>query len=168
MSILDADDFAAVIALSPAQDVYYYAIRGEGAFSGSLEVGLEDCRPLQIGQPQNAVLLGWRMGPLADKLREHYDVIHVKTSYSKEVQIPNLNGVLSGDLVGAVLSKGQFIDGAALAFLAREAGYIVTTLEGTPLQPLHTCKDYQLPGLIVASSTQVQQHLLEAVKNRIN
>ncbi len=164
LSILDADDFAGVIALSPAQGVYYYAIRGEGAFVGSLEGGLDDCRPLNINQPKNAVLLGWRMGSMADKLKHQYDVINVKTSYSKEVQIPNLNGVLSGDLVGAVLSKGQFIDGAALAFLASEAGYLVTTLEGTPLPPLHTCKDYLLPGLIVASSIQVQQHLLEAVE----
>ena len=168
LSILNADDFAAVIALSPAQGVYYYGLRGEGAFSGALEVGLEDCCPLRIGQPNNTVLLGWRMGALADKLKEHYDVIDVKTSYSKEVQIPNLNGVLSGDLVGAVLSTGQFIDVAALAFLAREAGYIVTTLEGTSLPPLHTCVNYQLPGLIMASSTQVQQHLLEAVKASIN
>lgn len=164
LTILDADDFLAVIALSPAQGVYYYAIRGEGAFSGNLEVGLDACRPLQIGQPRNTVFLGWRMGHLAEKLRAHYEVIDVKTSYSRKVQIPNLSGVLSGDLVGAALSSGQFIDGAALAFIAREAGYIVTTLEGTPLPPLHTCANYQLPGLIVASSPQVQQHLLEAVK----
>ena len=164
LSVLDADDFAAVLALSPAQGVYYYAIRGEGAFVGSLDVGLESCRPLTVGQPKKAVLLGWRMGPMADKLKRHYDVIDVKTSYSKEVQIPNLNGVLSGDLVGAVLSKGQFIDGAALAFLAGEAGYLVTTLEGTPLPPLHTCVDYRRPGLVVASSMQVQQHLLEAIE----
>ena len=164
LSILDADDFAAVIALSPAQGVYYYALRGEGAFSGGLEDNLEGCRPLQVRQPKNSVFLGWQVGQLAEKLKQHYTVIDIKTSYSKEVQIPNLNGVLSGDLTGAVLSKGQFIDGAALAFLAREAGYLVTTLEGSPLPPLHTCTDYRLPGLIVASSMLVQQHLLEAVK----
>ena len=168
LSVLDADDFAAAISLSPAQGLYYYAIRGEGSFVGSLDVGLEDCRPLKVTQPKNAVLLGWKMGAMADKLKSRYDVIDVKTSYSKEVQIPNLNGVLSGDLVGAVLSKGQFIDGAALAFLAGEAGYLVTTLEGTPLPPLHTCVDYLRPGLVVASSMQVQQHLLEAVKANSN
>jgi fructose-1,6-bisphosphatase/inositol monophosphatase family enzyme len=165
LSILNWDDFEAVIALSPVLNTYYYALRGEGAFRGTLEVGFEACTPLRVTQPKPTVLLGWGMGLLEPILREYYEVIDVATSYSPEVQIPNLNGILSGELTGAVIKSGKFIDGAALAFLARAAGCIVTTFDGSPLPPLDACKDYSLPGLIVASSTSVHQHLLEAAQS---
>ena len=165
LSILDWDDFAAVVALSPARNTYYYALRGAGAFSGSLEDDLDACMPLKLTQPKPAVLLGWRMGALAPALREHYQVIEVATDYSADVQIPNVNGILTGELAGAAIASGKFIDGAALAFLAREAGCIVTTLDGSPLPPLHTCQDYYLPGLVIATSESVHQHLVAAARN---
>lgn len=165
LSILNRHDFEAVIALSPALNTYYYALCGEGAFQGTLEVDFKACAPLRVSQPKSAVLLGWGMGSLKPKLQKHYEVIDIATSYSPTVQIPTVNGILSGELTGAVLRAGKFIDGAALAFLAREAGCIVTTHDGSPLPPLYTCEDYSLPGLIVASSTSVHQHLLEAAQN---
>ncbi|MDZ7952854.1 inositol monophosphatase family protein [Nostoc sp. DedQUE09] len=48
LSILNADDFEAVIAISPAQNIYFYALRGEGAFKGTLDINLEACAPLDI------------------------------------------------------------------------------------------------------------------------
>lgn len=159
LSVLNADDFEAVLAISPAQNIYYYALRNEGAFSGTLDMKLEDCTPLQIKPDTKTVLLGWGMSELAPALKEQYKVIDVATDYSSEIQIPNLNGILSGDLAGAVIKAGNFIDGAALAFIAKEAGLIVTTLDGSNLPPLNTCQDYKLPGLIVATES-VHQHLL--------
>lgn len=166
LSVLNWDDFEAVIALSPALNTYYYALRGKGAFKGALEVSLEACTPLQVTQPKPTVFLGWGMDSLKPILMEHYDVITVATAYSHEVQIPNVNGVLSGELAGAVIRAGKFIDGAALAFLAQEAGCIVTTHSGSPLPPLHTCSSYSRPGLVIASSTLVHQRLLEALRQQ--
>ena len=165
LSILNRDNYEAAIALSPAENAYYYALRGEGAFKGTLDVGLQACASLRIAQPKPVVLLGWGMGLLAPILRKYYEVVDVATSYSPKVQIPNFNGIFNGEIAGAVLNYGQFIDGAALAFIAREAGCIVTTHSGSPLPPLHTCKDYRFSGLIVASSATVHQHLVEAAQN---
>ena len=164
LSVLNVDEFEAVLAINPALNSYYYAFRDQGTFYGALSDDLDACQRLQLANPKNTVLLGSRMGAIAKQIRQRYEVIHTATAYSKTIQMPNFNGFLSGDVIGAVLSKGKFIDGAALAFLAQEAGCIVTTLEGSPPPPLHTCEDYQRPGLIVASSTQVHQHLLEAVE----
>ncbi|MBR8837702.1 MAG: inositol monophosphatase family protein [Stigonema ocellatum SAG 48.90 = DSM 106950] len=161
-SILNADDFEAVLAISPAQNIYYYALRGSGAKRGTLEMNLEDCTPLRITPSNKTVLLGWGMSDLAPALKEQYKVIDVATDYSTDIQILNLNGILSGDLMGAVIKSGNFIDGAALAFIAKEAGCIVTTLDGCSVPPLHTCKDYKLPSLIVATESAVHQHLLKA------
>ncbi|MEC4818471.1 MAG: inositol monophosphatase family protein [Scytonema sp. PMC 1069.18] len=165
LSVLNADDYEAVLAISPAQNTYAYAIRGEGAFQGTLEMDLENCTSLQITSSKPTILLGWGMSQLVPALSEYYQVIDVARDYSSNIQIPNLNGILSGELAGAAIRSGNLIDGAALAFLAREAGCLVTTLDGSKVPPLHTCHDYKLPGLIVATSTEVHQHLLKAAQS---
>ena len=166
LSILNSDDFEAVIAISPAQNVYFYALRGEGAFKGTLEMNLEACAPLHITtSAKPSILLGWGMNAIAHLLKDRYKVIDIATDYSSDIQIPNLNGILSGDLSGAVIKSGKFIDSAALAFIAKEAGWIVTTLDGSILPPLHTCENYSMPGLIIAASKSVYQHLLSAMQS---
>ncbi len=168
LSILNTDDFEAVIAISPSENVYFYALRGEGTFKGTLDMDLEACTPLKIENSQPNILLGWNMSYLAPALQGKYQIIDIATAYSREMQIPNLNGIFSGDVTGAAIRSGKFIDGASLAFLAREAGCIITTLDGSSLPPLHTCKNYSLPGLIVATSPSVHQHLVEAGQIAVN
>lgn len=165
LTVLNSDHFEAVLAISPAQNIYFYALRGEGTFTGSLDVDLDACIPLEIKSPQPVILLATGMSALEPLLKHQYKVIDIATCYSGDEQIPNLNGIFSGDLCGGVLRAGKFIDGAALAFLAQEAGCFVTTHDGSTLPPLHTCQDYSLPGLIVSTSESVQQHLLEAIKS---
>ncbi|MEH2087351.1 inositol monophosphatase family protein [Nostoc sp.] len=165
LSILNADEFEAVIAISPAQNIYFYALRGEGAFKGTLEMNLEACAPLDITFAKPYILLGWGMNSIAHLLKDRYKVIDIAADYSSDIQIPNLNGILSGDLSGAVIKSGKFLDSAALAFIAKEAGWIVTTLDGSTLPPLHTCQNYSMPGLIVAASKSVHQDLLEAMQS---
>ncbi|MBD0269688.1 MAG: inositol monophosphatase family protein, partial [Cyanobacteria bacterium Co-bin8] len=167
LSVLNRDDFEGAIAITPAQNIYYYALRGQGAFKGHLHDSLEDCVPLQVESPQNAVFLGFSMGGLAKPLQDRYSVISVSTDYSQQTRIPSVNGLLSGEISGAVLAKGNFIDGAALAFIAREMGYIATTLDGSPFPPLHTCENYQLPGLVIAATEQIHQDLLRAVEAQL-
>lgn len=163
LGILNADEYEAAIAITPSQDLYYYTLRGEGTFMGSLAQSLDDCTPVKVQSPAPAICLGWQMGELVPYLSDRYRVYHTKADYSKETQIPNFNGLLSGDLCGAVLARGQFIDGAALAFMAQEMGYIVTTFTGNPPPPLHTCSNYLRPGMVIGSSKAVHSDLLAAV-----
>lgn len=164
LSVLNADEFEAVLAVTPGQDIYYYTLRGQGTFKGQMHQDLADCQPVAIEAPQKAICLGWQMGDIAPLLRDRYTVFHTKTDYAKESPIPNFNGLLSGDLAGAVLARGQFIDGAALAFMAQEMGYIVTTFEGHAPPPLHTCRNYQRPGMVVAASAEIHRDLLDACR----
>lgn len=163
VGVLNWDEFEAAIAITPAQNIYCFALRGGGCWQGTLDAGLTQSQRLKVTETNPTILLGWGMESLAPKLKGHYTVIDVATSYSKETQIPNVNGMLSGDLAGVVTRAGKFIDSAALAFLAQEAGCIVTTHTGAPLPPLHDCKDYSRPGLVIAASKTVHQHLLEAI-----
>lgn len=161
LGVLNADDFEAVIALTPAQDCYYYALRNEGAFVGKLADDLEDCQPLRVDPTTNRIFLGWNMGRYASGL-DRYQLIDIKADYSKTTLVPNVNGLLSGDLSGALLRGGKFIDGAAIAFLAQQAGCIVTTLTGEPLPPLHACENYQRSGLAIGASEAIHSDLLSA------
>ncbi|MBW4481800.1 MAG: inositol monophosphatase family protein [Tildeniella torsiva UHER 1998/13D] len=163
LGILNADEYEGAIAITPSQDLYYYTLRGEGTFMGSLAQSLDECTQIKVQSPTPAICLGWQMGELVPYLSDRYRVYHTKTDYSKETQIPNFNGLLSGDLAGAVLARGQFIDGAALAFMAQEMGYIVTTFTGDPPPPLHTCSNYLRPGMVIGSSKAVHSDLLAAV-----
>lgn len=168
LSVLNADDFEAVIAITPAQNYYCCALRGKGCWQGSLDDGLEAAQALRLDELQNPkslpIFLGLKMGSLSPALSPQYRVIDVGTCYSKEKAIPNVNGILNGELAGAVIRVGKFIDGAALAFLAQEAGCIVTTHQGEPLPPLHACSNYERAGLAIAINPTVHQHLLAAIK----
>ncbi|TVQ12705.1 MAG: inositol monophosphatase family protein [Leptolyngbya sp. DLM2.Bin27] len=163
LAILNADEYEAAIAITPGQGIYYYSLRGQGTFKGTLDQSLEECLRITVNNPTPAICLGWQMGHVVPHIGDRYRVYHTKTDYSSETQMPNFNGLLSGDLAGAVLAKGQFIDGAVLAFMAQEMGYIVTTLAGDPPPPLHTCNHYLRPGMVIGCSKVVHGDLLAAV-----
>jgi fructose-1,6-bisphosphatase/inositol monophosphatase family enzyme len=163
VTVLNRDDYEGVLALSPALNQYYYALRGQGTYWGELEVGFDQCDRLQI-PPSDRVFLGTKLAPLKPYLSDRYTVISISEDYSPTDAVPTVNGILNGGVAGVVLAVGQFIDGAALAFLAREAGHRVTTLTGNPLPPLHQCHDYKTPGLIMAATPDIQRDLLAAVQ----
>ncbi|MBE7382015.1 MAG: inositol monophosphatase family protein [Leptolyngbya sp. SIO1E4] len=162
LTVLNADGFEAVLAISPAEDCYYYALRGQGTFICPLGQNLEAAQPLKIS-PNNTVLLGTRIAPLKPRLSDRYDIISVSEDYSQDSCIPNVNGILKGELAGVILAAGKFIDGAALAFLAQEAGCIVTNHHGRALPQLDQCENYQWPGLAIATSPEIHQTLITAL-----
>ena len=163
LSILNWDEFEAVIALTPSQNSFYYALRGKGVYVGSLDGELNDTEPLKLGAPKPKILLGNGMEFLRSPLSEQYDIIDIATSYSHEIQIPNVNGMLNGEVSAAVIRGGKFIDGAALGFLAQEAGHIVTTHSGAALPLLHECSNYERPGLVMAATAEMHQAIVGAI-----
>lgn len=167
LSILNPDSYEAVIAISPGQDCYYYTIKNQGVYRGNLQQNLADCPPLKIATAADTILLGWGMAHLKPLLQDKYQVIDIENCYSAEVKLPNYNGIFSGDLSGWITQRGKFIDSAALAFMAQEHGCIVTGLDGLPLPPLHTCKNYSYEGAIVANNPQLHQDLLAACQKFI-
>ncbi|MDJ0569464.1 MAG: inositol monophosphatase family protein [Pleurocapsa sp. MO_192.B19] len=162
LSVLNADSYEAAIAISPAQNCYYYALKNQGAYQGELAQNLDNCRMLTITNPRPSILLGWGMAYLKPALQDKYQVIDIENCYSSSIQLPNYNGIFSGDLIGWITKRGKLIDSAALAFIAQENGCIVTGFDGLPLPSLNTCKDYSYSGAIVANSTLVHQDLLAA------
>jgi fructose-1,6-bisphosphatase/inositol monophosphatase family enzyme len=165
LSILSANTYEAAIAISPARHCYYYAVKNQGLYRGSLEQDLDDCILLEITNPHPAILLGWGMGHLKPLLQDKYRVIDLENCYSSSHQFPNYNGIFTGDLIGWITKRGKFIDSAALAFMAQENGCMVTGFDGFPLPPLHTRTNFSYDGAIVANSRQLHRDLLAACQN---
>ena len=165
LTVLNADGFEGALALMPGRDRYYYSLRGEGTFSGSMADGFDECQLLKIENPENKVVLGWALSPLAGLVRSRYPVIDLKTEYSTEVAVPPINGLLTGEVSGVILASAQFIDTAALSFMAQEMGYCLTTYSGEPMPPLSQSNDYRWPGLIVSANETMQQTLIELMSS---
>lgn len=174
MTVLNADGFEAAIALSPANNRYYYSLRNQGTFAGSMADDLDQCKPLSIESPGKKVLLGSALSPLADTFREaigsqlpaDFSIIDLKAEYSADVPVPPINGLLTGEIAAVVLASAQFIDTAALAWMAAEMGYRLTTYEGKPLPPLSDCKDYRQTEIIVSATEELQQGLIKIMRSK--
>ena len=83
-SVLNADEFEAVIAITPGQDRYYYTLRGEGTFKRRTPPRTWiSAKPIAIESPQKAICLGWHMGEVAPLLRNRYTVFHTKADYAQ-------------------------------------------------------------------------------------
>lgn len=165
MTVVNADGFEAAIALSPANNCYYYALRGQGTFIGSMEDSLDECKPLKIEDPGEKVVLGTALSPIADRVRSHYPVIDLKTEYSSEIPVPPINGLLTGEVAGVILASAQFIDTAALAWMASEMGYPMTTYEGEPLPKPSECENYRITEVIVSANQTMQNKLIEIMRD---
>ncbi|MEL7050705.1 MAG: inositol monophosphatase family protein [Cyanobacteria bacterium J06634_6] len=160
MTVLTADGFEGAIALSPPNNKYYYSLRGQGTFVGTLDDDLDQCKPLVIENPGETVVLGTALSPVAHVVRSHFPVIDLKTEYSSEVAVPPINGLLTGEVAGVVLASAQFIDTAALAWMAQEMGYCLTTYEGEALPPPSACENYRQSEIIVSATQEMQDKLI--------
>lgn len=165
MTVLNADGFEAAIALSPAKDRYYYSLKDKGTFVGSMRDALDECKLLKIDDPGEKVVLGTALSPIADVVRSHFPVIDLKTEYSSEIPVPPINGLLTGEVAGVILASAQFIDTAALAWMAQEMGYCLTTYTGAPLPPFSTCKNYRQSEIIVSKNETMQQKLIDIMQS---
>lgn len=167
LTILNADEFEAAITLSPANDCYYYSLRGQGTFKGAMSDDLDECKPLKIDDPGETVLLGWALSDLAEKARSQFAaVIDIKNDYSKATPVPPINGLLTGEVAGVMLASAQFIDTAALAWMASEMGYQISTFDGADLPPLSACEDYRRSDIIVSATEEMQKRLVDLAKSR--
>ncbi|MEL6260244.1 MAG: inositol monophosphatase family protein [Cyanobacteria bacterium J06626_6] len=165
MTIINADGFEAAIALRPADNCYYYSLRNQGTFIGTMADGLDECKPLKIDNPGDKVVLGTALSPLAPMVRSHFPVVDLKTEYSADTPIPPINGLFTGEVAGVILASAQFIDTAALAWMASEMGYCLTTYDGKPLPPPSACQGYRQKEIIVSATDDMQKKLIEIMQS---
>jgi fructose-1,6-bisphosphatase/inositol monophosphatase family enzyme len=166
LGVLNADEYEVVMTISPANNTYTYAFRGQGVYTGNLNEDLDACTPLKVNHHQPTILLGWGMAHLKPALENKYNAIDLENSYIPDKNFPNYKNIFSGDLIGWVTKRGKFIDSAALAFMAKETGYVVTDFAGLPLAPLSSCQNYSYTGIVVGVNKEVHRDLLAAISSQ--
>ena len=169
LSVVDRHDYCASLIINPPSQTYYFAIRGEGAYQGTLpqtigEIPFKNAVPLRLRQDNSAhegvLYLGSQVPGLVNHIPLNYKVINLAADYSKTIQVFNHTGILSGGVLGSALASNKLIDVAAVAFVAQQAGCKVTTLRGNPLPPLTKATDYDRSGGVVIAVTERIHELL--------
>ncbi len=168
-SIVDGENYWATIALNPARQRYYFALRGQGAYTAALDQPLEAAQPFTMasfGDPATSPLyLGSQLAAMIPHLPPAYPVINLAQDYSTTIEVPNHTDFFTGRLAGSALATGKLIDAAAIAFFMQEAGAIVSTLSGQPFPPIRMSYDYDRPGgLIIGTSPTIHRVLLTAAQ----
>ncbi|MGA0201499.1 MAG: inositol monophosphatase family protein [Prochlorotrichaceae cyanobacterium] len=169
LSVVDRQDYCAALIINPPSQTYYYALRGEGAYQGQLSAtigqsSLKDAAPLRLNQEnlsqETRIYLGSQLADIANHIPHDYEVINLAIDYSKTVQVFNHTGILDGGLQGSALASNKLIDVAAVAFIAQEAGFRVSTLGGNPLPPMPETQNHSRSGGVIIAATQQIHDLL--------
>lgn len=155
MTVITKDAMQAALVLFPAFGDYVYAVRGRGAFKADFSTPLSKAAPLKMGKNPSVGYLALELVQYKDRLKEHFEEVHCSADYSQSNEMRYTTSALRGELQGAVLESAQIIDGAALAFVAQEMGYIVQNRDGSEFRGSHEHVDQLLPGLIIAESEKV-------------
>lgn len=150
------------IVFEPVTDTVYHALKGEGAFAGSLGIRVSD----QKDWPDSAVYLE---SPMGQNEREQKERSAVWQSFSKvgcriyDLGVPSLGlcYVAAGAfdvLVGGLEHEAFGIDYAAALLIAAEAGSNVTDGSGKALPSDRS------PSLVVVATPPIHQKSLGLLK----
>jgi myo-inositol-1(or 4)-monophosphatase len=166
LTVVTRDGFEAVMVVFPSFGDYVYALRGKGAFRGSFDTPLDKAERWEKGTLPHEIFLSAEYEDLVEPLSRSFKEVHTSAGYSRDRECPYLSATLRRKLCGGMIPFSQVIDGAALAFVAAEMGFTVTSLDGGPLARPADYEDLILPGVIVGGSEEVVETLRRALAER--
>lgn len=166
VSIHDHKRIVGALCYMPRLDRCYLAIRGVGAFIRTHEecrLGAQGVR-LDVTQSSGPVLVFNR----PDILSCLQGVLEVK-DLAQEFEVDNeelashSTNLLTGRASSIICAPVQAIDGGALAFIAQEAGAIVTDLHGAELASFRGSPGRTLPILVASARRDVHDSVLRGL-----
>ncbi|GAB4302413.1 MAG: hypothetical protein Kow0091_01590 [Geminocystis sp.] len=172
LNIIKNKQYEAVFVLQPKRKHYFYALKGKGAFIGAIDDDLELAKPLKLKSlNSNKIYLSFALTSLKTKFEPIFDTWCSATDYNPPENIPDYLDLINGDLAGFVIDKGNLIDSASLAFVAREAGAIpkgsatqhASHFDGSDFQPFRNINQMKIDGLVIAFNREIHQQILAIV-----
>lgn len=160
-SIASPQRYEASIFLFPRRRKIIYAVHGGGAFIADWSVSsLRLAQPLRLSPVVAPVYIS-RTPYRDDAQLSAYGVFQLNRDYRPGPDTPIYAGFFFGDFSAIVMSSGQLIDGAAAAFVASEAGAIVTNHRGEPMPPPRSAgPDRAIEGLVISLDRSVHNRIL--------
>lgn len=166
ITIIKNRQYEAVFVLQPRKKHYFYALRGKGAFIGNINDEIEKAKPLLLA-PLNSkkLYLSFALVDLKTTCEDDFETWCSATDYSPNQSIPEYLDLIQGNLAGLIIGQGNLIDSAALAFIAREVGAIVTTINGDNFEPFKDVKNMRITGLIIAHNQEIYNQIFNKLNN---
>ncbi|ELR99684.1 inositol monophosphatase family protein [Gloeocapsa sp. PCC 73106] len=162
VTVIRGDRYAGVLIIKPQQGYYLLALRDQGAYRGSLEENqLSLAEPIQLAPLQSTKLyLSFGLSSLRLQLSSDFEVWCSATDYAPPQNPPEYLDLIKGELAGAILERGNLIDSAAIGFVAKEAGAIVTLWDGSDFEPFTLVEPMKIGGIIIAHNPEIHRKIM--------
>ena len=165
VTLHDRKNIVAVICHAPRLGKCYFAIRGKGAFvlPTNANAGRTKPKRVRIKDASGPILLfdSPRVQAKLSRIHPTIDVLH---EYQRSAVPLTFLDIFESKVSAQLHSPVQLIDGAALAFIAEEAGAIVTDFCGRPLKNFRRQQERKLPNLLVSATFEMHRRILDALK----
>jgi len=166
LTIIKNRQYEAVFVLQPSRKHYFYALRKKGAFIADLDTNLSLAQPLKLSElNSNQLYLSFAFKDKKTLFEPTFSTWCSATDYSSDQIFPDYLDFIQGNLAGFVIAQGNLIDSAGFAFIAKEAGAIVTHFDGNNFQPFQEVKNMRIDGLIIAPNAEIHQQILSKLPN---
>jgi fructose-1,6-bisphosphatase/inositol monophosphatase family enzyme len=162
VTIHDRSQIVGVLCSMPRRNRCYTAIKGEGAYCMTAEdyrAGNRGQR-VQVQANQGPILL-FNSPDIEQRLSSSFVVRDLAFTYNGGATPYDSTDLIDSRASGVVLSNCQAIDGGALAFIASEAGAVVSDFAGNPMGNFRAAKKRVLPNILVAADSNTHVRLLK-------
>ncbi len=148
----------------PAKEQCYFALRKAGAFCLSRNEILNGApwRPFVLPQGGERVMI-FEDEDLHRRLDTRFNTVDLVCEYLRAPSGLTLNSILRGELSGWVRRNAHLIDLGAIAFIAGEAGALVTDFRGQPIGPYLRSRERSVPELVAAATPELHERILNAL-----
>jgi myo-inositol-1(or 4)-monophosphatase len=166
VTLHDRHSICGSICYLPRADRCFIASKAEGAFSLSTEEIRRGNSGTQISVVNaTGPVLVFSRPDLVAALRPFLDVRDLAVEYASQAWNLATTDLLIGRASAIISAPCQAIDGGSLAFIAQEAGAIVSDPDGAPMSSFRESSKRNLPCIIASASNLVHENILNALRN---
>ncbi len=165
VAIHDHTELVGALLFQPRLDRCYTAVRGEGAYVLNHTEVSRAARGARLSlSATSGPVLMFNQPELLATLSPHFDARDIIVEYAKNPGRYNSTDILEGGALACIHSPCQAIDGGAIAFIAREAGAVVTDFAGNDMGNFRDSAKRIVPDILVSTCPKAHQKILSTLR----
>jgi myo-inositol-1(or 4)-monophosphatase len=164
LSLTYRGEYVAGISYVPGTETFFLGLRDEGAFTVSKQEVLrgEAYRPLRV-PVGGGTLITLNCPQLKQALGDDFDVVDAVQDYQPARCTIATHSVFTG-AIGGFLGYGcSFLDSGVIAFIAAQAGAMVTDFDGNPVTAFSRVGLGRIPHLLVTRYPALHAQVLKRI-----
>ncbi len=164
LSISHQGQLLAAISYMPAKGLFYLAMRGIGAVTGTREhLRISNMQRLRT-TTGSRVCLTYQAPDVITNVSSDFECFDIVQDYSADRDLDNLNDLFTGRLDAFACRNGDLLDWGAVAFIVCQAGGVASCLDGSPLHAFDDFRADDKVDMLVATSQEVHEEILELLR----